>query len=122
MKKIIIKENALPLLKESQEEVTFYKFFNEAKIFLKELLNNPLHPNIPDFFKTHGISKSVLINRMLDRDIITKKESINEPYDADGNKKSMHYLEYKVPKKDFERKLRRLYTYFFENNKDNDEN
>lgn len=122
MKKIIIKENALPLLKESQEEVTFYKFFNEAKTFLKELLNNPLHPNIPDFFKTHGISKSVLINRMLDRDIITKKESINEPYDADGNKKSMHYLEYKVPKKDFERKLRRLYTYFFENNKDNDEN
>lgn len=122
MKKVIIKESALLLLKESQEEVTFYKFFNEAKAFLKELLNNPLHPNIPDFFKTHGISKSVLINRMLDRDIITKKESINEPYDADGNKKSMHYLEYKVPKKDFERKLRRLYTYFFENNKNNDEN
>ena len=113
MVKIIINESKLPLLKESQEEVTFYKFFTESKNFIKELLINPLHPKIPDFFKNHGISKSILINRMLDKDIITKKESINEPYDADGNKKSMHYLEYKVPKKDFERKMRRLYSYFF---------
>ena len=113
MVKIIINENKLPLLKESQEEVTFYKFFNESKNFIKELLINPLHPKISDFFKKHGISKSILINRMLDKDIITKKETINEPYDADGNKKSMHYLEYRVPKKDFDRKMRRLYSYFF---------
>lgn len=116
MIKVLINEDKLPLLKESQEEVTFFKFFTETKNFLKELLVDPLHAKPSDFFKTHGISRSVLINRMLDRDILTKKETINEPFDADGNKKSMHYLEYKIPKKNFERKMHRLYSYFFENN------
>ena len=35
-------------------------------------------------------------------------------YDADGNLKSMHYIQYKVPKKNFEQKIHRLYSYFFE--------
>ena len=51
---------------------------------------------------------------MLDRGIIKKKENIDEPNDADGKMKSMHYLSYSVPKKDFEHKIKRLYNYFFE--------
>ena len=38
-----------------------------------------------------------------------KKENIDEPNDADGKMKSMHYLSYSVPKKDFEHKIKRLY-------------
>lgn len=114
MKTIIINENCLPILKESQEEVTFYKFFTEAKAFIKGLMNDPLHAKPNGFFKNHGISRSILINRMLDRSILTKKETINEPYDADGKLQSIHTLEYRVPKKNFERKMRRLYSYFFE--------
>ena len=115
MKRVIINETCLPLLKESQEEVTFFKFFTEVKDFIKCLLSDPLHAKPNDFFKAHGISRSVLINRMLDKNILTKKESINEPYDADGKKQSRHTLVYKVPKKNFERKMRRIYSYFFEN-------
>lgn len=115
MKRVIINETCLPLLKESQEEVTFFKFFTEVKDFIKGLLSDPLHAKPNDFFKAHGISRSVLINRMLDKNILTKKESINEPYDAYGKKQSRHTLVYKVPKKNFERKMRRLYSYFFEN-------
>lgn len=114
MKKIIISESSLPLLKSCQEEVTFYKFFNELKEFIKSLLNDPLNAKVNDFFKNHGISRSVLINRMLEKNILTKKESINEPYDDNGNQQSRHTLEYKVVKKNFERKMRRLYSYFFE--------
>ncbi len=113
-KKIIISEKTLPLLKESQDEVTFYRFFTECKNFIKDILNDPFNAKPSDFFKSHGISRSILINRMLDRGILTKKESINEPFDDNGNKKSMHYLEYKVPKKNFEQKMHRLYSYFFE--------
>ena len=113
MKKVILGESSLLVLRESQEEVTFYKFFCETKAFIKELLTNPIHPDFPHFFEAHGITKNDFLNRMLDRGIVTKTETITKPYAADGKKISMHYLGYKVPKKDFERKIKRLYEYFF---------
>ena len=116
--KIYINESKLMLIKESEEEkVTFYKFFTEVKNFIKDLLDDPIEAKPSGFFKAHGISKSLLLNKMLDRDIIAKKENIDEPNDADGNMKSMHYLQYKVPRKNFEQKIKRLYSYFFENEK-----
>ena len=116
--KVYISENKLVLIKENEEEeVTFYKFFTEVKNFIKDLLDDPINAKPSGFFKTHGISKSILLNKMMDRDIISKKENIDEPNDADGKMKSMHYLQYKVPRKNFEQKIKRLYTYFFENGK-----
>lgn len=116
--KIYLNEDKLILIKESEEEeVTFYKFFTEVKNFLKDLLDDPIDAKPSGFFKTHGISRSILLNKMLDRDIISKKENIDEPTDADGKVKSKHYLQYKVPRKNFERKIKRLYTYFFEDGK-----
>ena len=117
---IIIKEDKLLLLKESSDEVTFFKFFTEVKNFLKDLLEDPIGANPSGFFASHGINKSLLLNKMLDKDIIKKKENIDEPNDADGKMKSRHYLQYSVPKKDFENKIKRLYNYFFENGEKND--
>lgn len=117
MKKIYLNEKKLILIKESEDEVTFYKFFTEVKNFIKDLLDDPIGAEPSSFFKAHGISKSTLLNKMLDRDIISKKENIDEPNDADGKIKSMHYLQYKVPRKNFEQKIKRLYSYFFENGK-----
>ena len=112
--KIYISENKLNLLRESDEEVTFYEFFTEVKNFIKGLLDDPFGSTVGDLLKSHGITRSVLINRLLDRGIITKKEKIDEPYDADGNLKSMHYIQYKVPRKNFEQKMHRLYSQMFE--------
>jgi len=114
--KIIINENKLLLIKESEEkeEVTFYKFFTEVKNFLKKLLDDPINAKPSEFFKDNDISKKELLNKMLDRGIIKKKENIDEPNDADGKAKSMHYLSYSIPRKDFEHKIKRLYDYFFE--------
>lgn len=115
--KIIINENKLLLIRENEEkeEVTFYKFFTEVKNFLKKLLDDPIGAKPSDFFKDNGISKNDLLNKMLERGIIKKKENIDEPNDADGKMKSMHYLSYSIPKKDFEHKIKRLYSHFFEN-------
>lgn len=113
---VYLTENQLVTLSESKDEVTFYKFFNEVKNFIKKLLDDPVNAKPSPFFKEHGISKSKLLNKLLDRGIVTKKEDIREPNDADGNLKSMHYIQYKVPKKNFEQKIRRLYSYFFEKN------
>lgn len=117
--KIYLDESKLILIKESEkeEEVTFYKFFTEVKNFIKDLLDDPINAKPSGFFKKHGISKKDLLNKMMDRDIISKKENIDEPNDADGKMKSMHYLQYRVPRKNFEQKIKRLYSYFFENGK-----
>ena len=76
--KIIINENKLLLIKESEEkeEVTFYKFFTEVKNFLKKLLDDPIDAKPSKFFKDNDISKKELLNKMLDRGIIKKKENI----------------------------------------------
>lgn len=116
--KIIINEKKLLLLKESDdEEVTFYKFFTEVKNFLKDLLEDPINAKPSEFLTSHGVSKTELLDKMLDKDIIKKKENIDEPNDASGNMKSRHYLQYSVPKKNFEGKMKRLYSSFFENGK-----
>ena len=119
MKKVIIDESKLLLIKENEEkeEVTFYKFFTEVKNFLKKLLDDPIDAKPSKFFKDNGISKKELLNKMLDRGIIKKKENIDEPNDADGKMRSMHYLSYSIPKKDFEHKIKRLYDYFFDDSK-----
>jgi len=116
--KIYLSENKLIMLKESEneekEEVTFYKFFTEVKNFLKKLLDDPINAKPGSFFKENNISKSKLLNKLLDKGIIRKKENIDEPNDADGKMKSMHYLQYMIPKKNFEQNIHRLYSYFFE--------
>lgn len=112
--KIYITEDKLSLLKENSNEVTFYSFFVEVKNFISALLDDPIDAKPGVFFKEHGITRSALLNKLLERGIITKKEKIDEPNDADGRLKSMHYIQYKVPKKDFEQKIHRLYSYLFE--------
>lgn len=116
--KVYINEDKLILIKEdNEEEVTFYKFFTEVKNFIKKLLDDPIDAKPSKFFSEHDISKKTLLNKLMDKDIIAKKENIDEPNDADGNKKSMHYIQYRVPRKNFENKIKKLYKYFFEDGK-----
>ena len=58
------------------------------------------------------------LRKMLrDKNIIIKKEDIDELDDEEtGKLESRYFLSYKVPKKDFKRKIRRLYQEIFENN------
>ena len=114
MKRIVLTESQLLRLKESQEEVTYYKFFTEVKNFLKNLLEDPICAKCPQFFKDYGISRNGLINRLFERGIIKRNENFNEPTDADGKITSVHTLQYKIPRKNFEQKIKRLYSYYFE--------
>ncbi len=114
MATIYVTEDQLALIKESSEEVTFYRFFIEVKNYMKDLLNDPIEAKPSEFFSKHGISKSTLLNKLLERGIVNRKETIDEPTDADGNITSSHTLQYSIPRKNFELKLHRLYSYFFE--------
>lgn len=109
--KIRISENSINLLKLSNEKLTFYEFFYEIKQFLVELLQDPINAKPSTKLVAHGLSKDVLIDKLIKRGIIFKKERIDEPYDPEKKKKtSVHHISYKIPKEGFKNKLRVLYS------------
>lgn len=93
------------------DDITFFGFISHLKSFLKQLLVNPIDVNIDDYLERHGVNKNKLLSELLNRGIIEKETNIN-----DENGKDKFVVTYKVPKKNFERKVRRLYSYLFENN------
>lgn len=113
-RKIYINESHLKLLKESTKEVTYEKFFNNVKSFLSELLTDPLNAKVGELFTTHGHSQKDLLKKMIDRGLLTRKENIKElPYEPGGKKEAKMIIKYSVPRKNFDKKMRRLYLEMF---------
>jgi hypothetical protein len=111
-----ISENSIGLLKMASEDMTFYEFFYEIKQFLVALLQDPINAKPSDRLVAHGLSKETLIDKLVKRGIIFKKERIDEPYDQEKKKKiSVHHVSYKIPKEGFKDKLRSLYGVIFGN-------
>ena len=116
MKNIYITESQLMLIKESEDEVTYYEFQREAKKFMSDLLKDPIGAKSRELFTKHGIGRNSLIKKMRDCGLLTKKENIVEPYNEEtGKKESTYVVSYKVPKKDFDKHMHRLYSKLFEN-------
>lgn len=115
MKLVYIKESKVGILKESEEELTFLRFFVEVKKFITDLLTDPIHARPSLTLVSHGLDNDNLRRKLQDEMVIVKKENINEPHnEVTGEIESRYYLSYKVPKKDFKKKLRRLYQKIFE--------
>lgn len=112
MKNIFVKYNTL---KEAVDyingEITFFGFLSHVKFFLKELLINPLYADVDDYLKKNGIDRKSLINILIKRNIIIKETKINNI-----NNKDNFTVSYKIPKHNFERKMRRLFSFLFNNN------
>lgn len=115
--RIYIRENVLRHLKESIEEVTFFAFYRDIKIFLKNLLNSPFDVELNGVLKECNVTTKQMIQIMLERNIIKKKERIDEPFDEVlGKKKSTYYVSYLIPKNNFKEKIKKLFLHFFKNN------
>jgi hypothetical protein len=110
MKNIYITENQLKKLYEQEnEEVTFYEFFVNVKKYLKDLLTKPADAE-PSSILTRNVSKNELLKKMTDLGIIKKNEKIDEvPVEEDTKKVAKHFVQYKVPKRNFEEKVKELY-------------
>lgn len=117
MKKIYINEDKLRLIADSidkkDEEVTFEKFLTKIKEHLSNVLDNAMSMDVDGFFTDHGLSRELLMNKLLDRGILKKTENFKEEYDDSGKKRSMHYVKYSVPRPNFERNVNRLYQELF---------
>lgn len=90
-------------------EITFFGFLSHTKAFLKELLVNPLTADIDEYLKENGLDRETFINTLLSKNILVKDTKIE---DQNGSDKFM--ISFKVPKRNFERKMRRLYSALFE--------
>lgn len=136
MKRVYISE----AVAESKEEFVFLEFLYNMKEFLKSLLTNPLSCDVNDFFKEMGYTKQDLVKTLLDRGVIIKSTSIDtveddatsssgeqhisesvETQDTESHKleikdKDVFTVSYKIPKRNFDRKMRRLYSSIFEEN------
>jgi predicted transcriptional regulator len=116
MKRIYVNSD---ILKEAvdyiNDDITFFGFISHLKVFLKKLLNNPIDINIDEYLERHGVDKDELLYELLNRGIIEKETDID-----DKSGKDKFVITYKVPKKNFERKVRRLYSNLFEKNEINE--
>lgn len=92
------------------DEITFFGFFSHIKVFLKQLLVNSMDADIDDYLKRHGFERKTLLDKLLERGIVEKETKID---DKNGIDKFL--ISYKIPKRNFERKLKRLYSYLMEN-------
>ena len=111
---IIVKD--LSVIKESYEPLTFYAFQFSIKKFLSDLLNDPINANVSDDLSDRGLNKKRALSYMINHNIIEKDTSIVDK-DNDGEpKEPTMTVKYRVPKKDFAKKLKRMFIYFFEKN------
>lgn len=112
MKKIYVNDK---VLKEAvdylNDDVTFFGFLSHVKDFLKKILTNPLNADIDDYLKKQGLDRKKMIELLLDKNIIEKETKID-----DKSGKDKFSIKYNVPKRNFERKMKRLYSSLFEKN------
>ena len=120
VKTVYISEDRIPdfkaLLDESEEKMTFFSFFNEMKKFIVDLLEDPIDAKPSEKLSVRGFTSGKLRKLLRDANIIIMNEKIDEPHNEEtGEIESRYYLSYKVPKKNFKKKMRRLYQKLFEN-------
>lgn len=90
-------------------EITFFGFLSHTKAFLKNLLLYPLTADIDEYLKDNGLNRKDFINILLSKNIVEKETNIEDKNGVDN-----FMVTYKIPKRNFERKMRRLYTSLFE--------
>lgn len=110
----------------SESKMTRYAFMEHMKDFMKELLQHPLKANTDDFLRGFGIDAPSALKMLLKRtdpndeysSIVIRNERIKDNgYDEDGKRnKDTFEITYKIPRKDFKKKLRNLYINLFEQN------
>lgn len=99
-----------------EEEMTFYAFKSATKRFLGELLKDPVNAKPNEVLLSQGLNRSRFLAILERNGIIIRDNSIVDK-DENGNPITAEMsVKFKVPKKDFDRKMHRLYIKLFEKN------
>ena len=108
------------------DEMTRHAFISHMEDYMKKLLTEPLKADTDEFLKGHGIdgpkALKILTMRSNPEDenssIVIKSASIKDNgYDESGKRnKDSFVVKYKIPRKDYTKKMRNLYISLFESN------
>ena len=109
-----------------ENELTRYAFMSHMKDYMKELLKNPLKADTDEFLHGFGIDGPSALKMLIKKtdpndeysSVVIRSERIKDNgYDENGNRnKDTFEVKYKIPRKDFKKKLRNLYINLFEQN------
>lgn len=109
-----------------KKEMTRYAFISHMEDYLKKLINDPLKADTDDFLKSYGIDGPTALKIVLKKEddgdenssIVVRKETIKDNgVDDDGKKKKDSFVvSYKIPRKDYTRKMRNAFIRLFESN------
>ena len=113
---IVISEETMREINDKYR-MTEEKFFNGVKKFLSFLLSDPVNADTSERFKAHGLDRNKLIGILKEKGVLSKRQRINDKDENGDFKPATMRVKYMVAKKDFERKLKRLYIELFEKNK-----
>lgn len=107
-KTIKLNENQLNELSEATK-LTEYKFYNNVQRFLSDLLKDPVGAKVPFLLQANNISRNQLLYHLKSNGIINRHQKISDK-DSKGNPKTAKMIiKYSVPKKDFAKKMKKLF-------------
>lgn len=96
-------------------ETTFYRFLSEVRSFLCKLIKDPIKAEPGKYLKDRNFNKTKLVNSLIRRDVLERHEKILDSTNSD-EKEAKYVVKYKVRKKDFERRIYKIYIQYFEKN------
>ena len=114
-KTIVISENVARQLNE-ELEMTQYKFNNNIRKFLADLLADPVNAKPGFLLLRNGLTRSRLLRIMLSIGMIEKDEKISDTDENGQPKEATMMVKFRIPKKNFDRKLRKMWIRLFERN------
>lgn len=96
------------------DELTVYGFISHMESFMKRLLTDPKSAKVDDYLESHGIDNERAIKMLLKRrdkddeesSVLIRKEKIKTGDDG----KDIFCISYKIPRKDYKKKMRRLFV------------
>lgn len=97
------------------EEITYFRFMSEVRAFLAKLLKDPIDAQPSKYLKNRGVTRKWLVDNLISRDVLERHEKILDPTNSD-EKKAKYVVKFKVRKKDFEKRVYKIYIKKFESN------
>ena len=108
MKTIKLNESQLNELSDATK-LTEYKFYNNVQRFLSDLLRDPVGAKVPFLLQANNIGRNQLLYHLKSNGIINRHQKISDR-DSQGNPKTAKMIiKYSVPKKDFAKKMKKLF-------------